>query len=105
MRSKGPLDAATQDMLNRKLERINGAAQSSTLELMDRNGLAVAASNWALPSSYVGHNYAFRPYFSQTKSQGTGRFYAVGVTTRDSGVLPLQRRARRTASSSSAPWW
>ena len=78
---KGPLDAATQDVLNRKLERINGAAQSSTLELMDRSGLAVAASNWALPSSYVGHNYAFRPYFSQTKSQGTGRFYAVGVTT------------------------
>jgi two-component system C4-dicarboxylate transport sensor histidine kinase DctB len=41
----------------------------------------VAASNWKLPSSYVGHNYAFRPYFRQTLSQGTGRFYAVGVTT------------------------
>lgn len=78
---KGPLDSTTQDVLNRKLERINGAAQSSTLELMDRSGLAVAASNWNLPSSYVGHNYAFRPYFSQTLSQGTGRFYAVGVTT------------------------
>ncbi|WP_339530658.1 sensor histidine kinase [Pseudomonas mucidolens] len=78
---KGPLDQATQDVLNRKLERINAAAQSSTLELMDRTGLAVAASNWRLPSSYVGHNYAFRPYFSQTRSQGTGRFYAVGVTT------------------------
>ncbi len=78
---KSPLDAATQDLLNRKLERINNAAQSSTLELMDRTGLAVAASNWKLPSSYVGHNYAFRPYFRQTLSQGTGRFYAVGVTT------------------------
>ena len=78
---KGPLDPATQEVLNHKLERINGAAQSSTLELMDRSGLAVAASNWRLPSSYVGHNYAFRPYFSQTRSQGTGRFYAVGVTT------------------------
>ncbi|MBJ2290220.1 C4-dicarboxylate transport sensor protein DctB [Pseudomonas sp. DD1] len=78
---QGPLDPATQDVLNHKLERINSAAQSSTLELMDRTGLAVAASNWRLPSSYVGHNYAFRPYFSQTRSQGTGRFYAVGVTT------------------------
>ena len=78
---KGPLDPATQEVLNHKLERINGAAQSSTLELMDRSGLAVAASNWRLPSSYVGHNYAFRPYFSQTRSQGNGRFYAVGVTT------------------------
>ncbi|MBD8612837.1 sensor histidine kinase [Pseudomonas putida] len=78
---QGPIDAATQDELNRKLERINAAARSSTLELLDHTGLAVAASNWRLPTSYVGHNYAFRPYFSQSVSQGSGRFYAVGVTS------------------------
>ena len=78
---KGPISPAQQDELNRKLEKINGAAQSSTLELMDRTGLAVAASNWRLPSSYVGHNYRFRPYFIQTRTHGTGRFYAVGVTS------------------------
>lgn len=77
----GPVDAAEQAALNLKLEKINGAAQSSTLELLDHTGLAVAASNWRLPSSYVGHNYGFRPYFSQTRTQGTGRFYAVGVTS------------------------
>ncbi|OOV93402.1 MULTISPECIES: ATP-binding protein [unclassified Pseudomonas] len=77
----GPLGAEQQDALNRKLEKINGAARSSTLELLNHDGLAVAASNWRLPSSYVGHNYGFRPYFSQTRSQGTGRFYAVGVTS------------------------
>lgn len=77
----GPVSAQQQESLNRKLEKINGAAESSTLELLDRTGLAVAASNWRLPSSYVGHNYGFRPYFSQTRSQGTGRFYAVGVTS------------------------
>ncbi len=77
----GPVGGELQDGLNRKLEQINGAAQSSTLELLDRNGLAVAASNWRLPSSYVGHNYGFRPYFTQTRSQGSGRFYAVGVTS------------------------
>ena len=77
----GPVSPQQQDALNRKLEKINGAAESSTLELLDRNGLAVAASNWRLPSSYVGHNYGFRPYFNQTRSQGTGRFYAVGVTS------------------------
>ncbi|WP_095078585.1 ATP-binding protein [Pseudomonas sp. Irchel s3h17] len=77
----GPVSPQQQDALNRKLEQINGAAESSTLELLDRTGLAVAASNWRLPSSYVGHNYGFRPYFSQTRSQGAGRFYAVGVTS------------------------
>ncbi|MET3454630.1 MULTISPECIES: sensor histidine kinase [Pseudomonas] len=78
---KGSVSATQQDALNRKLEQINGAAQSSTLELLDHTGLAVAASNWRLPSSYVGHNYGFRPYFLQTRTQGTGRFYAVGVTS------------------------
>ena len=78
---KGPVSPQQQDALNRKLEKINGAAASSTLELLDHSGLAVAASNWRMPSSYVGHNYGFRPYFSQTRTQGTGRFYAVGVTS------------------------
>ncbi|SNY00292.1 two-component system, NtrC family, C4-dicarboxylate transport sensor histidine kinase DctB [Pseudomonas sp. LAMO17WK12:I6] len=77
----GPVGAEQQNVLNLKLEQINGAAQSSTLELLDHSGLAVAASNWRLPSSYVGHNYGFRPYFSQTRTQGSGRFYAVGVTS------------------------
>ncbi len=77
----GPVSAETTHLLNLKLEQINGAAQSSTLELLDRNGLAVGASNWRLPSSYVGHNYGFRPYFTQTKANGVGRFYAVGVTS------------------------
>ncbi|MDD1015384.1 ATP-binding protein [Pseudomonas rubra] len=78
---RGPVAGTVQDALNRKLERINGAANSSTLELLDRTGLAVAASNWRLPSTYVGSNYGFRPYFKQTRSQGSGRFYAVGVTS------------------------
>ncbi|RMQ49760.1 Sensor histidine kinase [Pseudomonas cichorii] len=76
-----PLSTSAQLSLNMKLEKINEAAHSSSLELMDRNGLAVGASNWRQPNSYVGHNYGFRPYFQQTRTQGIGRFYAVGVTT------------------------
>lgn len=78
---QGPVTGDLQHRLNLKLQRINSAARSSTLEVLDRNGLAVAASNWDLPTSYVGHNYSFRPYFRQTIAQGAGRFYAVGVTT------------------------
>ncbi|PVZ16225.1 MULTISPECIES: ATP-binding protein [unclassified Pseudomonas] len=76
-----PLERSRQLRLNLKLERLNQAAQSSTLELLDRNGIAVAASNWDTSSSYVGHDYSFRPYFQQARTQGAGRFYAVGVTT------------------------
>lgn len=84
---KGVVSAETTQTLNLKLEQINGAAHSSTLELLDRNGLAIGASNWRLPSSYVGHNYGFRPYFTQTKANGVGRFYAVGVTSGIAGYF------------------
>ena len=78
---RGPITEQVQDALNHKLERINGAANSSTLELLDRTGLTVAASNWRLPTTYVGSNYGFRPYFKQARIHGSGRFYAVGVTS------------------------
>lgn len=76
-----PLDAAAQARLNERLERVNGATQSSTLTLIDRHGISVAASNWRSPSSNVGYDYSFRPYFQHAVEQGSGRFYGVGATT------------------------
>ncbi|WP_454832595.1 NahK/ErcS family hybrid sensor histidine kinase/response regulator [Pseudoxanthomonas wuyuanensis] len=75
------VDAALAERLNRKLEHVNGAAATSTLTLLDRNGLAVAASNWGQPESNVGNNYRFRPYFQRAMARGSGDFYALGVTT------------------------
>lgn len=74
-------DAAIVERLNRKLEQVNGVATTSTLTLLDRNGKAVAASNWRSPNSNVGTDYGFRPYFQQAMSDGTGDFYALGYTT------------------------
>lgn len=76
-----PLTPVLQHRLNLKLEAINAAAHSSTLQVMNADGLGIAASNWRLPTSYVGHDYSFRPYFSEARSHDTGRFYAVGVTS------------------------
>ncbi|WP_070884775.1 ATP-binding protein [Pseudomonas argentinensis] len=78
---QSPLTPVLQHRLNLKLEAINAAAHSSTLQVMNADGLGVAASNWRLPTSYVGHDYSFRPYFSEAREHDTGRFYAVGVTS------------------------
>jgi histidine kinase len=78
---EGRPDPTRQQQLSLKLEQVNGAATSSTLTLLDRNGQAVAASNWRRPDSNVGHDYSFRPYFRQLASQDDGRFFGVGVTT------------------------
>ncbi len=78
---QGGLDPARQAQLDLKLERVNGAATSSTLTLLDRRGYAIAASNWRRPDSNVGHDYSFRPYFRRLAAQDDGSFFGVGVTT------------------------
>jgi len=85
-----PLDGATQQRLNLKLERINGRTQASTLTLIDRRGIGVAASNWREAASNVGFDYGFRPYFREALAAGAGRFYGVGVTTGVAGYFLSQ---------------
>ncbi|MDO8882331.1 ATP-binding protein [Pseudotabrizicola sp.] len=63
------------------LETISKHAGADELFLLDASGLTIAASNWNREGSFVGHNYAFRPYFQKAIQQGHGKFYAIGVTT------------------------
>lgn len=85
-----PQSPAEVDGLNRKLERANGASQSSTLTLINREGLAVAASNWRTATSNVGVDYSFRPYVQQALALGSGSFYGIGVTTGEPGYFLSQ---------------
>ncbi|WP_439886882.1 sensor histidine kinase [Pseudomonas sp. MBLB4123] len=78
---RAPHDRLLRDALNQRLERLNAAAGSNVLYLLDRRGEALAASNWRDWSSFVGNNYAFRPYFQDALRQSSGRYFAVGVTT------------------------
>ena len=78
---RAPDERGLRDKLNQRLERLNGAAGSTVLYLLDRRGDTLAASNWNDWSSFVGNNYAFRPYFQDALRQSSGRYFAVGVTT------------------------
>nr|WP_036142535.1 PAS-domain containing protein [Luteibacter sp. 9135] len=73
--------------LNRKLAQANGAAHASTLTLLDRRGRAVAANNWDTPTSNVGLDYRFRPYFQEAMREGHATFYAMGVSTGVAGYF------------------
>lgn len=80
-----PQDQVQRQRANERLVQLNFANRTSTLTLIDRDGIGIAASNWTLPSSNVGHSYAFRPYFQQAMRHGSGEFYAIGVTTQRPG--------------------
>ena len=66
---------------------VNEASGSAELFIMDTTGLTVAASNWREPTSFVGENYAFRPYFQDALAGRAGQFFAIGATTGRPGLF------------------
>ncbi len=71
-----------RDTVNLRLETANAIAGSAALYVVDRNGLALASSNWRDPvQSFVGQRYDFRPYFRQAVDGGSGHYFGIGVTT------------------------
>lgn len=66
---------------NAYLELVADRTGADELFLIDPSGETIAASNWNEPGSFVGQNYAFRPYFQDALATGRGQFYAIGVTT------------------------
>ncbi|WP_432724022.1 cache domain-containing protein [Jeongeupia wiesaeckerbachi] len=76
-----------RDRINRYLALSNNDTRSTVLYLLDAEGVTLAASNWETPQSYVGKNYAFRPYFLQAKEGRAGHFYGVGFTTHQPGYF------------------
>lgn len=58
---------------------------ASDLYVMYRDGVTLAASNFNEPLSFVGGNFAFRPYFFDAMAEGRGRFYALGTTSNKRG--------------------
>lgn len=66
---------------NSYLETVAVHAHAGELFLINAQGETIAASNWNRKGSFVGENYAFRPYFQEAMATGQGQFYAIGVTT------------------------
>ncbi|QJC22800.1 sensor histidine kinase (plasmid) [Ralstonia solanacearum] len=80
-------DAVLRGAANAYLKEVQIAADLTAVYLMDATGQTLAASNWDQPSSFIGRNYAFRPYFVDAMREGLGRFYGVGNTTGETGYF------------------
>jgi two-component system C4-dicarboxylate transport sensor histidine kinase DctB len=78
-------EAISTQQLNLYLERINQIAGTLDVYLMLPNGDTIAASNWAKEQSFIGKNFAFRPYFQKAIQGNLGRYYAVGTTSNERG--------------------
>lgn len=56
-------DAGTFKQLSQKLEMLAAGTKAAVIYVIDKDGIAVSASNWREPTSFVGNDYRFREYF------------------------------------------
>ena len=85
--ASGPARAA----LDRKLEGLAATTGAAAIYVLDRNGRAIAASNWRTPRSFVGQNYAFRPYYRLAERDGAASQFGLGTISGKPGLY-LSRR-------------
>ncbi|MFQ3790148.1 ATP-binding protein [Halomonas sp. A29] len=71
--------------LNLLLDRFRAIANVSDIYLLDRDGTTLAASNWHLVNTFIGHNYAFRSYYQDAIAGGRGRFFGLGTQSLERG--------------------
>ena len=95
----GAASDAGNGPVNAKLENLAQQTRASAIYVIDAGGRTRAASNWRLPTSFVGADYAFRPYFINAMRDGQAEFFALGTVSRRPGLY----LARRVEASNGAP--
>lgn len=78
-------DPANIKNANSVLDRYNSQLDFSVCYLLDLQGNAIASSNRAAPDSFVGKNYAFRPYFQEASRGTPSVFIGTGITSHERG--------------------
>ena len=77
--------------LNAKFEALSDEMRSAAVYLLDADGTTLAASNWRLPTSFVGLSYAFRAYFKNAMRDGAAQQFALGTRSGRPGLYLAQR--------------
>lgn len=72
---------------NHLLKDIREQTGAEVMYLLDADGNTLAASNWEQRDSFVGRNFAFRPYYSDAVAGRLGRFFGLGTTSAKRGYF------------------
>ncbi len=75
-----------QDRANAVLDLFKSALNVDVCYLMNYQGDTIASSNRDAPDSFVGKNFAFRPYFQQAIHSAPATYLALGVTSKKRGA-------------------
>jgi two-component system C4-dicarboxylate transport sensor histidine kinase DctB len=84
-------DSARRSFLDRKLEELVAGTSAAVIYVIDTKGVAISASNWREPTSFVGNDYSFRAYFSRAMKDGTAEHFALGSVSKRPGLYISHR--------------
>ncbi|MEI2297356.1 sensor histidine kinase [Ensifer sp. MJa1] len=77
--------------LNEKLQALATNTDAAVIYVIGPDGVAVAASNWREPTSFVGNDYAFREYFRMAMRDGKAEHFAMGTVSKRPGLYISRR--------------
>jgi PAS domain S-box-containing protein len=79
-------DAQNLDAANATLDHFKKTLAADVCYLMDPGGNTIASTNRYAPDSFVGQNFAFRPYFKNAISGKPSTYLALGTTSGKRGA-------------------
>lgn len=85
-----PTEAGRAEV-NARLETIATQTGAAAVYVLDTQGTAIAASNYRTPESFVGADYAFRPYFTGAMASGSTEYFGLGTVSRQPGLYISHR--------------
>ena len=77
--------------INNRLERLAAKTNAAVIYVIGPNGKTLAASNYREAASFVGKNYAFRPYFRDAMANGDAELFALGTVSFRPGLYLARR--------------
>lgn len=72
--------------INNYLADIQQASGASDVFVLDPQGAVTASSNWQTDYSFLGSNFAFRPYFKRAFAGETVAYFALGMRSEERGI-------------------
>ncbi|WP_084140376.1 sensor histidine kinase [Brevundimonas nasdae] len=69
---------ATVAKVNARLDMLAVQTGAAAIYLLDSQGKAIAANNYRTPVSFVGADYAYRPYLRAAMRKGSDEYFAFG---------------------------
>ncbi|TGE79761.1 sensor histidine kinase [Pseudoalteromonas sp. KS88] len=79
-------DNKSTNAVNNYLADIQQSSGASDVYLLDLKGDVIASSNWQLDYTYIGNNFAFRPYFYEAIAGNKVAYFALGLRSNERGI-------------------